>query len=87
MGALAGIMRGAFFLDLIFLPMALCASATLLKAALRFVLHLLFAGAVNAYTLSGPTLWMELLFNTLSAPFLFGFLKLFSGLLVGRDNK
>jgi rod shape-determining protein MreD len=83
-GALTGLMKGTFFLDIIFLPMALCASATLCKAALRFLLHLLFADAVAAYALTGPTLWVELLLNTLSAPFLFGLLKLFSTLLTGR---
>jgi rod shape-determining protein MreD len=84
MGALAGIMKGTFFLDIVFLPMALCASATLCKAALRFLLHLLFADAVTAYALMSPTLWVELLLNTLSAPFLFGLLKLFGTLLMGR---
>jgi rod shape-determining protein MreD len=67
--------------------MALCAGATLIKAALVFVLHLLFPGAVNFYVLFEPTLWVELLLNTLSAPFLFGLLKLFNTLLAGRREK
>jgi rod shape-determining protein MreD len=85
-GALTGFMKGTFFLDIFFLPMALCAAATLIKAALLFLLHLLFAGAVPAYAFTGLTLWVELLLNTLSAPFLFGFLKLFKTLLVGRGE-
>jgi rod shape-determining protein MreD len=83
-GAAAGLLKGTFFLDILFLPMALCAAATLAKAALLFVLHLLFAGVVPAYSLASPVLWVELLLNTFLAPFLFGLLKLFGSLLVGR---
>ncbi|MDR2110509.1 MAG: rod shape-determining protein MreD [Spirochaetaceae bacterium] len=84
MGAASGLIKETFFLDAFFLPMGLCAGATLMKAALLFLLHLLFADAVPAYSLLTPTLWVELLFNTLSAPFLFGLLKLFKALLVER---
>jgi rod shape-determining protein MreD len=83
-GAAAGLMNGAFFLDSLLLPMALCAGATLIKAALLFVLHLLFSGAIPTYALFEPTLWVELVLNTLSAPFLFGLLKLFNRLLAGK---
>jgi rod shape-determining protein MreD len=85
-GALTGFMNGTFFQDALFLPMALCAGATMVKAALLFVLHQLFAGAVPSYSFSGPTLWVELLLNTLSAPILFGFLKLFRSLLIGKKE-
>jgi rod shape-determining protein MreD len=84
LGALGGLMNGALFLDSVFLPMALCAGATLLKAFLYYALHLLFSGAVPAYALWEPALWVELALNTLSAPFLFYFLKLFKPLLAGR---
>jgi rod shape-determining protein MreD len=83
-GAIGGLMNGTFFLDGLFLPMALCAGATVIKALLYFFLSLLFAGAVPAYSLGEPTLWVELLMNTFLAPFLFGFLKLFRTLLIGR---
>jgi rod shape-determining protein MreD len=83
-GAAGGRMNGTFFLDSLFLPMALCAGATALKAVLYFVLNLLFSGAVPAYSLAGPAFWVELLLNTLTAPFLFGLLKLFKTLLIGR---
>jgi rod shape-determining protein MreD len=83
-GALTGLMRGTFFLDVFFLPMGLCAGATLFKALLIFILHILFARVIPAYSLRGPTLWVELLLNSLSAPVLFGFLKFFRPLLVGR---
>jgi rod shape-determining protein MreD len=86
-GAAAGIMSGSFFLDAVFLPMALCAGATLFKAVLLFILHLLFPGAVPSYILTDPTLWVELLYNTAAAPFLFGFLKMFNTLLTGKRGK
>jgi rod shape-determining protein MreD len=83
-GALGGRMNGTFFLDSIFLPMVLCAGATAIKAVLYFVLNQLFSGAVPAYSLTELKLWVELLLNILSAPFLFGLLKLFKPLLIGR---
>jgi rod shape-determining protein MreD len=85
-GALAGIMKGTFFLDFFFLPMALCAAATLVKALTLFVLHLLLAGAVPAYSLTAPTLWVELILNSVCAVPLFAFLRLFNPLLLGRSE-
>ena len=85
-GALAGMMRGTFFPDLFFLPMTLCAAATLLKALSLFLLNALLSGAVPSYTLGAPTLWVELALNTLSAPFLFALLGRFRSLLAGRSN-
>ncbi|MDR3160201.1 MAG: rod shape-determining protein MreD [Spirochaetaceae bacterium] len=87
LGAGLGAMKGTFFLDVFFLPMGLCAAATLVKALLCFILHLLFAGAVPAYSLGEPALWLELTLNTLSAPLLFGFLKFFNTLLIRREER
>jgi rod shape-determining protein MreD len=81
-GALAGLMKVAFFLDAILLPMLLCAGATILKALLFFVLHLLFSSGVPTYTVYAPLLWVELILNTVLAPFIFALLKLFKSLLV-----
>jgi rod shape-determining protein MreD len=83
-GALTGLMKGTFFLNF-FLPIGLCAAATLVKAAALCVLHLLFPGAVPAYAFTAPTLWAELLLNALSAPFLFALLKRFNPLLAVRS--
>jgi rod shape-determining protein MreD len=85
-GAAGGIMRGSFFLDTFFLPMALCAGATAGKALILAVLHLLFSGTVPAYRLLEPVLWSELLLNTVLAPLLFFFLKHFHPLLSVRRN-
>ncbi|MCL2191917.1 MAG: rod shape-determining protein MreD [Treponema sp.] len=83
-GALAGLIKGKVILDFFLVPMVLCAAATLLKAALLFLLSLVFQGAVPAYPLAAPTLWAELALNTLSAPVLFAFLRRFNILLVGK---
>ena len=85
-GAITGFMKGTFFLDIVFLPMALCAGATVFKAIAYFLLHLLLAGAVPSYAFLSPVFWIELGLNTLCAPFLFAFLKLFEPLLAGQGE-
>ena len=87
-GALGGLLKGMFFLDKVILPMLLCASATVIKALMLFGLHFLFTGTVPAYpSLSTPVFWVELLLNTVTAPFLFGFLNLFKPLLLTGGKK
>ena len=83
-GALAGLVNGKFFLDSFFLPMILCAAATLFKALLLLLLNLLFLGAIPSYTLAAPTLWAETALNAFTAPFLFALLKRFGSLLVEK---
>jgi len=80
-GALAGFIKDTFYLDYFFLPMALCAGATIFKALLFFLLHLVFSEIVPAYILNNPVYWIELGLNTLSAPLVFAFLRLFGPLL------
>jgi rod shape-determining protein MreD len=84
-GAFAGIKKGAFFLDAFFLPMILCALATLFKAFLFFILHLIFPG-VPAYPIAAPVLWVELGMNCLCAPLLFAALKRIKPLNAGKGN-
>jgi len=86
-GAITGIMKDTFYLDFFFLPMALCAGATIFKALLFFLLHLLFPQTVPAYSLVSLTLWIELGLNTLIAPLLFGLLRLFGPLLAGPRER
>ncbi|MDR0538957.1 MAG: rod shape-determining protein MreD [Spirochaetaceae bacterium] len=85
-GAGCGVLRGMFFLDRFFLPLALCAGATIFKAFILFLLNFLFAGAISAYSFTTPLLWIEVLVNALSAPFVFAFLKSFSTLLVNQQE-
>jgi rod shape-determining protein MreD len=80
-GALAGLMKGTFFLDVFLLPMFLCACATLMKALILFALSLLMGDIVPSYPLAAPLLWAELALNTFIAPFLFALLKRFNSLL------
>lgn len=83
-GALAGLLKGTFFLDVAVLPMALCALATVVKALLVWLAALLFAGAVPHYRLDSPLLWTELAYNTVTAPALFALLNLFRSVLKPR---
>jgi rod shape-determining protein MreD len=83
-GALTGIIKDTFYLDFFFFPMVLCAGATVFKALLFFLLHLLFPQIVPYYSFGAISLWIELGLNTLTAPLLFGLLKLF-GPLLGRS--
>ncbi|MDR1219437.1 MAG: rod shape-determining protein MreD [Treponema sp.] len=85
-GALAGLVRGAFVADTIFLPMMLCGAATALKALILLLLHALFAEGVRAYPLQEPLFWVELALNMFIAPFLFALLRRFSSLLVNRKE-
>jgi rod shape-determining protein MreD len=85
-GGLTGLIKGIFILDAVFLPMMLCAFATFIKAFLLLLLHFLFAEGVSSYPLTEPTFWVELAFNTVTAPILFGLLNRFSALLVGKKE-
>jgi len=85
-GALAGLVKGKLVLDFLLVPMILCAAATLAKAALLFVLGLVFGGEVPSYPFMAPTLWAELALNAASAPILFAFLRRFGVLLVGKGG-
>jgi len=75
-GALIGLFRDTFILDPFFLPMALCACATLFKAAAFFFLNLIFPKIVPAYALGSLIFWIEFGMNTVLAPLIFGILKL-----------
>jgi len=85
LGALAGLLKGNLLLDTFLLPMILCALATLFKALMLFFLHLLLGEGVHSYPLTAPLLWAEMALNTITAPFLFAFLKRFKTLLAGKE--
>ena len=86
-GALTGLLKGTFFLDTVFLPMILCALATIFKAGILFFLNIFYAEAVPSYSFFALTFWAELGLNTVLAPFLFALLKLCSSLLTGQGEK
>ena len=83
-GGLTGFLKGTFYLDPFFLPMSLCAGTTIFKAIIFYLLHLLFPDVIPYYSLFGLVFWIELCMNTVLAPFLFAFLKLFQPLLIGQ---
>jgi rod shape-determining protein MreD len=85
-GAVMGRIKSVFVFDAVLLPAALCATATSLKALLLFLLSLLFAETVVAYSLTTPVFWIELALNAFTAPFLFALLKLFSSLLIKQKD-
>ena len=86
-GGAVGFIKGTFYLDYIFLPMALCAGATFIKAIFHFLLSLIFPEIVPVYSLFGLTLWIELGMNTVLAPLVFAFLRLFSPILTNMKEK
>ncbi|MCL2440327.1 MAG: rod shape-determining protein MreD [Treponema sp.] len=83
-GALAGLFKGALFLDIFIMPVVLCASATLIKALIVFILHLIMGSAVPAYSLTTSAFWIQLGLNSLLAPGLFFLLKNFKPIMAGR---
>ncbi|MCL2066085.1 MAG: rod shape-determining protein MreD [Treponema sp.] len=87
MGALAGLLKGNFFLDFFFLPMILCALATITKAAFLFILHLFLTDIVPVYSLTTPVFWVELALNCICAPFLFALLRRVKPLSNQKEKK
>jgi rod shape-determining protein MreD len=83
-GAFTGIFKGAFFLDIFFMPVILCSLATIMKALVVLIIHLFMGSAVPAYSFNSSKLWIELGLNALSAPLLFLLLKNFRPIITGR---
>ena len=75
--AVAGLLKDTFILDHFFIPMLLCAGATILKALLFWLLSLLFPEAVPSYEFYNLTFWIELGMNTVLAPLVFAILRVF----------
>uniref|UniRef100_A0A7C3I1I3 Rod shape-determining protein MreD n=1 Tax=Gracilinema caldarium TaxID=215591 RepID=A0A7C3I1I3_9SPIR len=85
-GAVVGLLKGTFFLDILFFPALLCAGATIIKAIIVTVIHFLFNANTPAYNFSNNILWIEIILNAISAPFVFAFLKLFKKVLTPRKE-
>ena len=83
-GALTGIFKGQFFLDIFFLPMILCILATIIKALIIFIVHLIIGPAMPTFSLFKSVFWIETGLNALSAPVLFLLLKHFKPINIGR---
>ncbi|TFG59435.1 MAG: rod shape-determining protein MreD [Spirochaetales bacterium] len=75
-GYLFGITKGKIFIDPIIIPIVLVLVASFLKA----VLGILFIGLFRITVIEGAfsvKLWVEIGMNSLLAPFIFAFMKLF----------
>jgi len=85
-GALTGLFKGAFFLDVIFMPAILCSLATIIKALIIFILHLVVGSSADipTHSFTSSTFWIELGYNAVCAPLLFLLLKNFKPILIGR---
>jgi rod shape-determining protein MreD len=83
-GAVAGIFKGALFLDYIFLPIILCALATILKAFIVFIINLILT-TTPVHSFASSDFWIELALNALCAPLLFLLLRKFKPILIGRS--
>ncbi|MCL2271600.1 MAG: rod shape-determining protein MreD [Treponema sp.] len=84
-GALAGIFKGTLFLDTFFMPVILCATATIIKSVIIMLLHIFFGSSVPSYSFTSFFLWIEIGLNCLSAPLLFLILKQIKPLSAGRS--
>jgi len=58
-GALTGIFKDSLFLGYVIMPIILCTVATLLKALIIFVIHLIMT-SIPIYTFTDSRLWIEL---------------------------
>lgn len=83
-GALAGIFKGAFFLDLFLMPVILCTLATIIKALIYLILHLIIGSSIPLYSFTSSVFWIEAGLNAISAPLLFFILRKFKYISPGR---
>ena len=84
-GSLAGVFKGALFLDYFMMPVILCAAATVIKALIIFILHLIMGSVIPpVYSFTTLVFWKELGLNALCAPLLFFLLRNFKPILTGR---
>jgi len=85
-GALAGLFKDSLFLGYVIMPIILCAIATILKALMMFVLHLVMGSVIPAYSFINMEFWIELGLNSVCAPLLFLILRNFKFMLIGRGQ-
>lgn len=71
LGFLYGTLYRRYNIRHVFFPLLLGLSATLLKAGLVFLLHVLFGNSIQVYNLLTPPFWFEVIENAVCAPFLF----------------
>jgi len=85
-GFLYGITKGKIFIDPILMPAILTGIGTLLKMVFGAVLLAVFVNPVIAANVFSVQMWIEVGFNMLLAPFLFGFMKIFKAYRIRQDG-
>lgn len=86
-GYVTGKLSGTYNLDRFFIPFIMGVIATVLKALTVFLLSLLFGQSITVFSPGEGVFWLELLFNGLSAPLVFGLLGLFPSLFLVKGNR
>lgn len=86
-GYVTGKLSGKYNLDRFVIPFIMATAATVLKALVICILSLLFGESVVVFSLGEGLFWLELLFNGLSAPLVFGLLGLFPSLFLVRGYR
>jgi rod shape-determining protein MreD len=85
-GALTGLFKDSLFLGYVIMPVILCAAATVIKALMIFILHLIMGSVIPAYSFTDSVFWIELGLNAVSAPLLFLILRIFKPMQIGRGQ-
>lgn len=85
-GFIAGKFSGTCNMNRIGIPALLAFAATVLKALTVFVLSLFFRSGINAYSLTGTALWLEIAANMVCAPILFAILGAFPQIFSGTSR-
>ncbi len=81
-GFLTGCFKNFLNVDVVFFPAILAAIATFLKALLMLFISVLFGGKISVYHFGESIFWIELCMNTVLAPLVFAFLRLFPSWLI-----
>ncbi len=86
-GFVYGVFKANIFIDILFAPFIMAFLATLMKALLSIILSIFFANKVAAYSFFGQIIWLEALYNSVMAPFVFGLLTLIRPLIITERNR
>lgn len=84
---LANLLSGKFYIDRLLMPAIFGIVATLSKAAYLALLSFFFSGKILSYDLFGRTLWIEVAYNAVVAPFLFLLLSPLERFLIPPDKR
>jgi rod shape-determining protein MreD len=85
-GFIYGLVEGGFVIDMVVVPVIFLAVGTIIKGILSWVFILIFslpAGGVSIFSLK---FFIEIIYNMVTAPFIFAFLRLFK-ILRGSDKE